>query len=158
MNEDPLKRGHCEHWQNLATTGKNGNTNIGTKGTTNFFGSEDSNILFCTIITESYLALVDGEGKLSDETLESFLEPLELAFGDDYKSPTAKFYNAWNNDEYSGYGSFSNWQVTGKTWTQNVEGAFKSSVSFLLLLSSVSHSFQHNFTHDWSFFVWSSVF
>ena len=127
MNENPFKRGNCEHWQNLATTGKNGNTDTGPKGTTSLFGSEDSNILFCTIITESYLALLDEERKLSDATLDSFLEPLELAF-DDYESPTAKFSFAWNNNEYSGYGSFSNWQVTGKTFTQNLEGAFKTFV------------------------------
>ena len=63
-----------------------------------------------------------GNGILSDKTLESFLEPLQKAFPD-YEEPIDKFYFAWNNNEYSGHGSFSNWQVQPqKTWEDNVEG------------------------------------
>lgn len=42
LNNDSAKSGHCELFQNMATTEYN---------------TEDSNILFCTIITESYLDL-----------------------------------------------------------------------------------------------------
>ena len=45
------------------------------------------------------------------------MKPLELAF-DDYEAPLDNFYYAWNNNEYSGYGSNSNWLVEDQnTWT-----------------------------------------
>ena len=109
LNDDPSKRGHCDFFQNIATTG---------------YTTEDSNLLFCTIITESYLNLVDDDGTLSESTLKSFLYPLALIFAN-YEEPLDMHYFAWNNNEYSGHGSYASWEVQPvKTWTENMESYF----------------------------------
>lgn len=110
LNDDSAKRGHCELFQNMATTEYN---------------TEDSNILFCTIITKSYLDLVEEDGTLSESTLNSFLQPLAQIFGSNFSEPLDMYYFPWNNNENSGHGSYANWPVQpNKTWTENVEAYF----------------------------------
>lgn len=92
------ERGRCNFWQSLHTKWRN----------KFLYGS---NILFCTLTTETIESITNHEDGL-DAALDSLLDPLRAIYGNSFVAPLKSHYFPWDEYEYS-FGSYENWLPGG---------------------------------------------